>query len=272
MDSRIIVGVEREPQERDAITLGVTLARALDTSLVLAGVYAADVGLAAYGHEMAARAEIEQQLTEATQAVPDDVRCEWRALPSTSTVRGLHELAEHVGARMIVVGPTRHSTAARIVGGDVTLGLLHAAPCAVAVAPEGYRGPRSGAPAIGVAYVPTAEGGEALEAGVELAQRLKGRLRILFAGPATAGAARLLEDAQASIGETLPVETVLLDGLEPADLLRTAAEDLDLLVMGSRGYGPVRRLLLGSISAAVVHRAACPVLVVPRGARVAVGA
>ena len=41
---------------------------------------------------------------------------------------------------------------------------------------------------------------------------------------------------------------------------------LDLLVIGSRGYGPVRRTLLGGVSAEVTRTSACPVLVVPRGA------
>jgi nucleotide-binding universal stress UspA family protein len=39
---------------------------------------------------------------------------------------------------------------------------------------------------------------------------------------------------------------------------------VDLLVVGSRGFGPVRRLLLGSTSDRLVREAACPVLAVPR--------
>lgn len=42
-------------------------------------------------------------------------------------------------------------------------------------------------------------------------------------------------------------------------------DELDLLVMGSRGYGPVRSALLGAISAEVTRTASCPVLVTPRG-------
>jgi nucleotide-binding universal stress UspA family protein len=40
----------------------------------------------------------------------------------------------------------------------------------------------------------------------------------------------------------------------------------DLLLIGSRGLGPVRRLVLGSVSEGVVHRAACPTLVLRGGA------
>jgi len=57
----------------------------------------------------------------------------------------------------------------------------------------------------------------------------------------------------------------MLDG-DPLTLLRDASADLDLMVLGSRGYGPVRTLLLGSVSRAVVRDAACPVVVVPRQA------
>ena len=35
--------------------------------------------------------------------------------------------------------------------------------------------------------------------------------------------------------------------------------------MGSRGYGPLRAVLLGSVSGRLVREAACPVIVVPRG-------
>ena len=57
----------------------------------------------------------------------------------------------------------------------------------------------------------------------------------------------------------------LLDGDAVGELAEASAE-LDLLVLGSRGYGPVRRVLFGSVSRALARYAACPVVVVPRGA------
>lgn len=41
---------------------------------------------------------------------------------------------------------------------------------------------------------------------------------------------------------------------------------VDLLVVGSRGYGPLRRVLLGSTAAELIHHADYPVIVFPRGA------
>ena len=43
-----------------------------------------------------------------------------------------------------------------------------------------------------------------------------------------------------------------------------AGTGVDLLVLGSRGFGPVMRLLVGSVSSRVIREAPCPVLVVPR--------
>jgi nucleotide-binding universal stress UspA family protein len=47
-------------------------------------------------------------------------------------------------------------------------------------------------------------------------------------------------------------------------VLTDEAQTLDLLVLGSRAYGPVRRVLLGSVSGPLVRQAPCPVLVLPR--------
>jgi len=65
-------------------------------------------------------------------------------------------------------------------------------------------------------------------------------------------------------------EGVTADGAvvvgDPAGELVAATEDLDLLVLGSRRWGPVHRLALGSTSERVIRHAACPVLVPPRRA------
>ena len=42
-----------------------------------------------------------------------------------------------------------------------------------------------------------------------------------------------------------------------------ASQGADLIVVGTHGYGPVRRLVLGSVADQVVRMAPCPVLMVP---------
>lgn len=59
------------------------------------------------------------------------------------------------------------------------------------------------------------------------------------------------------------VRIVRRDG-DAATRLIELAEEWDLLIMGSRSRGPLRSLVLGSTSAQVARRAACPVLIVPR--------
>jgi nucleotide-binding universal stress UspA family protein len=53
-----------------------------------------------------------------------------------------------------------------------------------------------------------------------------------------------------------------LTGL-PAEALLEAAADADMLVVGSRGAGGFKRLLMGSVSTQVTHHAHCPVVVIP---------
>ncbi len=53
----------------------------------------------------------------------------------------------------------------------------------------------------------------------------------------------------------------------PASEIRQYAQDngIDLIVMASHGFGPMRQLLIGSTTERVLHHAPCPVLVVPVG-------
>jgi nucleotide-binding universal stress UspA family protein len=59
----------------------------------------------------------------------------------------------------------------------------------------------------------------------------------------------------------IPVTTLVAEG-NPARALLDAAEDADLLVVGSRGHGGFKGVLVGSISQQCVHHSKCPVVVV----------
>jgi nucleotide-binding universal stress UspA family protein len=66
------------------------------------------------------------------------------------------------------------------------------------------------------------------------------------------------------VPEALPVDGRLLLG-PAATEIAAAASDHDLLAVGSRGHGAFGRTLLGSVSTELIHRAECPVIVLPRG-------
>ncbi len=74
-----------------------------------------------------------------------------------------------------------------------------------------------------------------------------------------------LVQAKSRMPQNVTAESVLLHG-RAADVVIADAERFnpDLMVVGSRGFGPIRSMLLGSVSAELVDRAPCPVLVARR--------
>jgi nucleotide-binding universal stress UspA family protein len=70
-----------------------------------------------------------------------------------------------------------------------------------------------------------------------------------------------LEDAGAANSGV--IVTKLLRQGQPADILCAEAKGADLLIVGSRGLGGFRGLLLGSVSQQCANHAPCPVVIIP---------
>lgn len=77
--------------------------------------------------------------------------------------------------------------------------------------------------------------------------------------------ASLREAVEALPSELRPIGK-LLDGGPAAALTSEGESGLDLLCVGSHGYGPLGRAMLGSVSTALVKAAPCPLLIIPRSA------
>ena len=70
----------------------------------------------------------------------------------------------------------------------------------------------------------------------------------------------------AEVSLTLQIENIKVrrdGGLKPGALVVQAAkeEKADMIVMGTRGLGKIRRTILGSVSDYVVHHSPCPVVI-----------
>ncbi|MGZ5376004.1 MAG: universal stress protein, partial [Solirubrobacterales bacterium] len=211
-------------------------------------------------------------------------------LSGRSAARALYEYADDQGANLIVVGSSHRGKVGRVLAGSVGESLLRGAPCAVAIAPRGLaRGDHARVGLIGVAYDGSEEADLALAEAGRLARAFEASLRVIAVVPeltplsfqaldleAIQASIRqeyeeALNEAVAGLDEEIAAEAVLKEG-DPAATLSEQGAELDLIVIGSRGYGPVRAALLGAVSAQLVRTAPCPVLVTPRASGGADGA
>jgi nucleotide-binding universal stress UspA family protein len=279
--SKIVLGYDGTSESRDALRLAAGLAGVDRSEIVVVTSYelpALPVTVADDDSDLVAGAE--KTLAEAQSELEGRV-VHPRVVASSSPSRALHDIAEAEQAAVVVVGSSHRAGIGRVMPGSTGERLLHGAPCAVAVAPRGYaRGEHSGLGLIGVGYDGGDEARLALALARRLAAALAAELRIIGVLPeGTQGKKReelrtelegRLDEAanfarrEDADGRTVQVERVVREG-KPADALAEDGIELDLLVIGSRGYGPVLRTLLGGVSDRVIRIAPCPVLVVPRG-------
>lgn len=276
--AKILVGLDESDESLDALALADLLAGPLAAELHVATVFWMD-------DRDEHRAECERRFARARSEL-EGRDFTSHAIRDVSAPKALHDLAVAERAELIVLGSGHRGAIGRILIGSVAERLLHGGPCAVAVPPRGFRGEApSRLERIGVGYQPGEESRRALGFAAGLARPLGAELRLIGVLPEQPPygsdapeylreareplAARYrgeLERAAAGLEEGTPSEVTLAEG-DPAERLVEESGRLDLLVLGSRGYGPVRATLLGAVSAEVMRGAGCPVIVVPRGAR-----
>ncbi|HEX5308974.1 MAG TPA: universal stress protein [Solirubrobacteraceae bacterium] len=288
MPKPIIVGFDGSEHARDALALGRALAATLQTRLIVVNAYTPEELLWAPGTAEPLDEQGRQRVMDAAEAeLSEQDRYELRSVASPSAAGALHAAAESEQAQAIVVGSTHCSALGRVLLGTVTQEALDAAPCAVLVAPAGLAAAKRPIrlAKIGVGFDHTPQAYDALAVARSLASRAGGELHIVWAAHLVAKAVPLaflsymnpdyfqklraeveerLQQVAAPIRDELTVRTEIASGGTTTALIRHS-QKLDLLVLGSRGYGPLERVLLGSVSRAVVNNAHCPVLVVPRG-------
>jgi nucleotide-binding universal stress UspA family protein len=287
---KIIVGYDGSDQARDALALGRILAKATGASLLLVHVFRRDVPLTPGWevHAEAIRRQAEELLADAA-ATTNGVQVETHAVGSSSAARGLQELTEAKDADLIVLGSSHRGPVGRVLLGSVADRLFHGAPCAVAVAPRGFSDRTDDeVRVIGVGFDGSPESKAALAEAARLGEAAGATLRVFAVAESNVylgftpvpppynqeEGLRSMKDyleheiatAVEGVPRKLRPSSEVLAGDATELLVSKAEEGMDLLVTGSRGYGPARRVLLGGVSSKLARTAPCPLVVVPRTA------
>jgi nucleotide-binding universal stress UspA family protein len=277
---RLLVGYDGSDGGRDALELSRLIGEASGASALVVTVL--PYGPLPIPYEILAEEEAEraQPLFEEARERLGGLEVETRAFGGGSPAGVINDLAEKEKADTIVVGSPHRGVVGRVVIGSVADGLLHGAPCEVVVAPSGYAAEEHGPfRTIAVAYDDTPESKAALARAEAIALDCRATIVIYTVSapaavvPGAAGytpavppeAGSIVTQTVKSVDARLAATGRALSGVPGPAILEACEEaGADLLVAGSRGYGPVPRVLLGSVSTQLAHKAPCPVLVVPR--------
>jgi nucleotide-binding universal stress UspA family protein len=283
MFKQVVVGVDGDEGGRDAIALAKHLL-AHDGELTFAYVYPGNAYVyrgASAAYDAGEREHARELLEEVRGEAGVEAHLRWRG--SRSVGRGLHELCEVIEADLLVVGSSRRGLLGRVLMEDDTRAALNGAPCAIAIAPAGYSEQPVAMREIGVGYDASPESEHAVAMARRIAAECGAKLSAFEAvslptytfvgGPAPIGDTleQLVDDARARIAALGGVEPHAVYGW-PVEELGVYSASLDLLIVGSRGYGPVGRLIHGSTSLQLAGAARCPLLVLTRAAREAMTA
>jgi nucleotide-binding universal stress UspA family protein len=248
---RVLVGVDGSAESGEAVRQAAALAEGPLTLLAVYDVAPRIVG--ATGASVPVYFDEDQQRQQAEDALERARRLAEPVEPAGKIVRGMSwaELIREIErdeSNLVVVGSHGIGRAKGIVVGSTATELVHKAPCSVLVARKASdEFPRR----IVVGVDGSPESAVAFTTARALAERFDAELRPVVArggkGVDKDLAARIVERY-----EDVPDE--------PVKALDAAAEDADLLIVGSRGLHGLKSL--GSVSERVAHRAGCSVLVV----------
>ena len=290
----VVVGFDGSPSGEDAVALALAAGRVLGVTAVVAVVHPSPAAISPARVDaewVADRYRLAEQIVAGARSLlaagPTADKVEYRIIASSSAAHGLHDLAEEVDASLIVVGSRSQGVTERLFAGSTANRLLSGSVRPVGVAPAGMRDRSTVELArIGVAYIETPEAVVALDYAVRLARRTSASLRLYtvvadeaevlplligrdaeraFSVSAHEAYRAALDQAIAGIPAGIEASGEILVGDVVEVLAELDPHDIDVLVCGSRGYGPIRRVLLGGVSSRLVQRARSPVVVVPRG-------
>ena len=244
----VLVGIDELEAGRDPVALARQLSGPR-THLALVRVHGAHPG-----GESSALSNLHAAQARSARAALDRARrltgvSDTLSLGAMSVGDGLRRAAAQRRVDLLVIGSGHHGEPGVVDVSGWTAELLSRAPCPVAVAPLGYAARTEPIHRIGVAFDDSTESRHALMLGRHLAADLQARL---WVGEAPRFAREHAHDV----------------GVRVASELAEFSAEVDLLILGPRGAGPLRRILHPSATLALMHSARSPLLLVTHQSRV----
>jgi nucleotide-binding universal stress UspA family protein len=184
------------------------------------------------------------------------------------TAKVLSAAAADLGASLLVVGDQERTGIDRTVVGSTTVEVIRKAPCPVVVFPSKPAPTRAGPLVCGVDQSKSALA--ATRAAARMARQLELKLVLVNAVEGSRGAEDTFDRELQAARDHLPegsIELIAQPGA-PVDVLPQVGRELEaeMIFVGSRGLGVIRRALLGSVSTALLQETDDrPVVVVPDG-------
>lgn len=285
MFSRVLVGIDEETHGRDAVALAQRLVGS-SGHITLAHVHqgSRSAGCLPRGGDRAHKQldlAREQESLELLAAVKSQhgFDADVRTISSFRIGEGLHRLAERTNADLLVVGSSRKGRNGRVFLRDETLHAINGAPCAVAIAPLDYARYGTELDEIGVGYDGSEASRSALALTRLLASRVGCRVCAFAALPLPAYEFPLeawdtftqaVHDTEQAARDQIESETGVTAYAacgEAADEIAVFSGSVDMLVVGSRDYGPRGRLVHGSTVERLARFARTPLMIYTRGSR-----
>ena len=290
MTMKIIVGVDGSEPSFEAVRWAAYEARRRNAGLKLVSCYTVPAYGAIDGAVYPSSIDVETLKQESVGIVRQAIQIVRDIAPQlfvegvtpmSTPVIGIATSA--VTGDEIVVGATGHSGVLNGLVGSVTTGVTHRAHVPVIVVPsEAPTEVGEAMKTIVVGVDGSPESLLALEWAYDEALASGAELNVVHAWicpytisessvrevrkPMEFAAAKVLQSSLDSLGSRLTDRSVIIHSTlceqTPCEALLRESEIADMLVVGSRGRGGLRSLVLGSVSRAVLHHAVCPVAVV----------
>lgn len=292
----ILIGINPDTYDDDAMALGSLLARGVGSKVVLAHVYPASFDYPGTAH---VDAEWVAYLQEQGQKLLDEASARFKSrwqwddadvdtvmIGHQSSGIGLAELAAERGSAAVVIGSAPGAPTGRFAIGSTANQLLHESTAPIAAAPSGYA--REEVQHVGkvtIAFQNAETGGHVVEYGAWLAEQLPSPLALMtvvlrhrvygskLGADAEGGvlmqakedAARRQAAALAEVPATVTTESFTVVGESVSSALASASWSGDeILLIGSATRGPLLRVFLGDMTHKLLRSSPVPVLIVPR--------